>query len=571
MRAGKTICEILIDSGIEWVFGVPGGSIISLFDSLYDYKDRMNVIVARHEQQASIMADAYGRIAGKPAVLAGQGAYIGTTGAFGILGAYLASSPMVVLTDFSEKDYFGQHGIAQCGTGEYGGFDLRNMLLSISKYVSVAVSPNEAVHAVQYALKHAISGRPGPACVIMRRQALTGEVHDDQVPRLYDTKGYLVASSPSASMSDIEEAVKLLLDAQAPVIIAGNGVHVSRAYEQLLRLSELLGIPVATSYLGKSTLPEEHPLALGLTGRFGQPLANRVVGEADLILVVGCSLSPDDTCYEDLHLIDPGKQKIVQIDIDARNVGWTYPVDLGILSDAKAALDQMVELVSKEVGSNSRNAKRRTEHLIKRKQREGWFESSELYSNDIPILPQRLVKELNNVLTESVILFCDAGNNRLWTTHFFKTKSTRSFFGPGGIAGMGWAVPSAIAGKMLYPDSSCVAVCGDGGFAMAMHSLMTAVQYSVPIVVIVMNNSALGMIRDAQKRRMKGRIIATEFHELDVVKIAEGIGCRGYKVTKPKEIASVVTEALQSNLPSVIDVVVSRDENVYEKIFFTTQ
>jgi len=569
-KACKKICEILVESGIDYIFGVPGGSTIHLFDALCDYRDRIKVVLARHEQQASIMADAYGRLTGKPGVLIGQGAYVGTTGAFGILSAYLASSPMVVLTEFSEKDVFAQHGIAQCGTGEYGSFDLKNMLLSISKYVSVAVSPKEAVQGVQYAIKHAVTGCPGPACVIMRRPAITGEVDEDQIPRLYETKGYLVTSHSSVSLNDLEKAVGLLLNAKSPVIISGNGVHVSRAYEELVKLAELLSIPVATSYLGKSTISEMHPLSLGMMGRFGQPIANKVVREADLILVVGCSLSPDDTCFEDPDVINPRRQRIIQIDIEPRNIGWIYPVDMGIVGDAKFILRQMVELIVQRVKKEDRKENiARVKALLIRKKEEGFFEDPTLYAEDIPILPQRVVKELNNVLDESSMIFCDAGNSRLWMTHYFKTKTPGSFFGPGGIAGMGWSIPASITAKMLFPERCCVAVCGDGGFAMTMHSLMTAVQYSVPIIVIIMNNSALGMIRNAQEKRFKKRIIASEFPEMNFAGISEKIGCEGYRVNKPNEIALVLKRALISSRPSVIDVVVSRKENVYKKILYS--
>jgi len=569
-KASEKIFNILIESDIDYIFGVPGGSTIELFDALYNYQDRIKVVLARHEQQASVMADAYGRLTGKPGVLIGQGAYIGTTGAFGILSAYLASSPMVVLTEFSEKDVFAQHGIAQCGIGEYGSFDLKNMLLSISKYVSVAVSPKEAVQGVQYAIKHAILGRPGPACVIMRRPAITGEVNEDQIPRFYETKGYLVTSHSSASLNDLEKAVGLLLNARSPVIISGNGVHISRAYEELVKLAELLSIPVATSYLGKSTIPETHPLSLGMMGRFGQPIANKVVGEADLILVVGCSLSPDDTCFENPNVINPQKQKIIQNDIEPRNIGWTYPVDMGIVGDAKFILRQMVELILQKVKKEDRKENiGKVEVLLKRKKEENFFEDPTLYAEDIPILPQRVVKELNNILDDSSMIFCDAGNSRLWMTHYFKTKSAGSFFGPGGIAGMGWSIPASITAKMLFPEKCCVAVCGDGGFAMTMHSLMTAVQYSVPIIVVIMNNSALGMPRNAQEERFKKRIIATEFPEMNFAEISKKIGCKGYRVNKPNEIASVLKKAIISGHPSVIDVVVSRKENVYKKILYS--
>ena len=262
--ASEQICDVLIEAGIEHVFGIPGGGTSVIWNSLSSRQGRINTILVRHEQAASCMADMYGRLTGKPAGLIGQGPFIGSSGTFGILEAFLSCSPMLVLTDTSEANTFGQHGHYQSGTGEHGSYDLPGMLRAASKYVTYAVTPEEAVQGVQLAIKHATSGKPGPACVVMRTAAISGEVNPERIPKIYPTESYLRASLSTPPRTEIEKAAEFLLKASYPVLIVGNGVHVSKAYTELRQIVELLGMPVATSYKGKSTFPETHHLAVGM-------------------------------------------------------------------------------------------------------------------------------------------------------------------------------------------------------------------------------------------------------------------------------------------------------------------
>ena len=253
-RASEWICDVLIEAGIDHVFGIPGGGTVPIWDALFEKQDRIKVILARHEGAAACMADMYGRIMRKPAVLMGQGAFIATNGGFGILEAYLSNSPMLVLTDTSDGG-LSQHGNYQSGTGEYGSYDIVGIMRAMSKFTSYAVKPIEAVQGVQLAIKHARLGRPGPACVVMRNIAAAGEIEPAQASRIHTTSGYLNEPYCTLPPEYIENASRLLVEAKSPVIIAGNGAHISRAYGELRDLAELLAIPVATSYTGKSTFP----------------------------------------------------------------------------------------------------------------------------------------------------------------------------------------------------------------------------------------------------------------------------------------------------------------------------
>ncbi len=557
MQACQQMCEVLIEAGIDHVFGIPGGGVSPLFNAIHDHHDKIRFILTRHEQAASIMADVYGRLTGKPGVVLGQGVFIGSSGGFGIMEAYMSSSPMIALTDTSEGGVFAQHAAYQGGSGEYGAVDLPALFKAITKYTTYATTPKEAVQGLQLAIKHAVSGRPGPACVLLRRNAVLGEVDAEEAPRLFPTEGYLRRSPQAAAEENVERALQLLMRAERPAIVAGNGVHMAKAYGELRALAEFLGCPVATSAKGKSTFPENHPLAVGLMGTFGQKAANVVVSEADVLLVVGCRLSPNTTRRENPELIDPTRQQIIQLDVDPRNAGWVFPTVVNLVGDAKTVLGQVVERAKRLDLPRLPQAASRQERLLERKQMAGFHRAPELVSDAVPILHPRLIRILNETLDPSAIVTMDAGKNRLFMIHHYQPREVGTMVVPGGIAGMGWAPPAAVAAKLLHPERTCVSVSSDGGFAMSLHVLSTALQYHAPTIFVVMNDSALGWVRDDRLDRPE----IAEFIATDFAAIARGFGCEGIGVEKPQEIAPAIEKAKHANVPTVIDVAVSREHS----------
>jgi acetolactate synthase-1/2/3 large subunit len=301
-----------------------------------------------------------------------------------------------------------------------------------------------------------------------------------------------------------------------------------------------------------------------MMGAFGQKVANDVITEADLLLVTGCRLSPSDTKRENPQFIDPSRQKIIQIDIDPRNTGWTFPIELALVGDLKTTLGQLLHSLRDLIGGKSPQAEERLKTLGKLKNTEGFFEAEELYSDASPLLPQRIVREIEEAVDDSTMITLDAGNNRIWMTHFFRSKEVRTVFCPGGIAGMGWGPPAALTAKLLYPDRPVLSVSSDGGFAMMVHVLSTAVQYNLPVAFLVMNNSGLGMIHDGQSQRR--RVIATEFIETDFAQIARGFGCQGLNVRKAEELGPAIKKALWASVPTVLDIATSLSEP-FSKIF----
>jgi acetolactate synthase-1/2/3 large subunit len=296
-------------------------------------------------------------------------------------------------------------------------------------------------------------------------------------------------------------------------------------------------------------------------GTFGQKAANEAVAEADVILVIGCHLSPNTTRRENPDFIDPKRQRLIQVDIDPRNAGWIFPTAVNLIGDAKVVLRQLVERARGLDAPQPPQAASRQQRLQERKQAAGYHQAPELFADDTPIRHQRLIRIMNETLDPSAILTMDAGKNRLFMIHHYQPREVGTMIVPGGIAGMGWAAPAAVGAKLLHPERTCVSVSSDGGFAMSLHVLSTALQYQAPTIFVVMNDSALGWVRDDRLDRPE----IAEYIHTDFAAIARGFGCQGIRVEKPQDIAPAIEKATTATVPTVIDVLVSRDES-YRKV-----
>jgi acetolactate synthase-1/2/3 large subunit len=552
--ADELIVQTLEEAGIEYVIGIPGGGTGQIFNLLYGKEDRIKTILVRHEQIAAIMADAYGRATGRPAAIMGQGLFMASNATFGIMEAMLSSSPMLVITDTSDGGV-AFHAANQSGAGEYGSMDIPTILKTMTKYTSLATTPKEAVMATQLAIKHATSGRPGPASVVMRSAAISGEVDVESPPFIHNAAGYLNTAKPQSAPQDIEKAIEILSQSKRPVLVAGNGVHLSKSHQQLQELAELWNMPVATSYKGKSAIAEIHPLSVGMVGVYGQEAANRSVGEADTVVVVGAKLTPQDTVRERPSIFNPLNQKIIQIDIDDRNAGWTFPVELGLIGDAGSILSQLVEASHPIAANSASDRKEWADALPQRKQTGSFYEDPAMHQDSSPVTPQRLVALLHENMSADAIFALDAGNNRTWMAHFYQARQANTFFSPGGTAGMGWGLPAAVGLKLVYKDQPVVCVTGDGGYMMTVNALSTAVQYDLPIICVVFNDGALGMVRQHQP---EGRRIASEFVTTDNAAVARGFGAFGIQVGDSRDLPDAIRQAQASGLPAVIDVLIDR-------------
>lgn len=555
-KVREMVADILVEAGIEYVFCMPGGSNTFLLDPLFDRQDKIKTILVRNEQCASGMADMIGRLSGKPAAVIAQGAWLGSSAGLGIMEAYLAGSPMLVIAEMSDYGALTQHMPYQCMSGEYGAVDLRNIFKGMAKYVSVCHHPSEFLHGVQLAIKHATSGKPGPAVVLPQWNVVTGEVDPAQInPPLYPIGGYLNVSRPSLSAADAERIAEYLIVAEDPIMITGMGVHMARAYAEVQDLAELLGMPVATSVMGKSTIPETHELALGLTGNLGQKIANEKLVSADLIFAVGTGLAPENHKMLAVDWIKPDRQKILQIDIEPLNCGFTYPLTLGAVADAKLALRMILAAVKAK--EPKIDVAGRIARLRAAKAGKNFFRDPAMTSDAVPIAPERLVKDLNDTVTDELVVL-DGGNNRIFMGKWFQCKKAGQVVAPGGVTPVGWSVTAALAAQLYLGERKVVGVCGDGGMLMQLYGLEMARHYQLPVTYVVMNNSALGNVMDFQPDH---RRIATEYPEPQLAAVARAVGLLAFKVDKAEDLKPALHEALHSDRPALVDVTTSKQKH----------
>lgn len=546
VSAAHGVVQALKDAGVEVVFGIAGGHSGHIWAALADFQDSIRTVLVREESLGSAMAEVYGRLTRTPGVLVGQGPWVLGNGLLGTIEAHLSSSPMVLMTDFSDTPELSLHGPYQSGTGDYGNWDARLAFRGVTKQVFEAHHPAAAVHATQLALKHALTGQPGPVAVLFSVSAF-GRVPTDCVPALYETRHYLPRPSTAIDAGHVRAAAAAIAQAKRPVVIAGNGVRIGQAFAELEAFVDFIDAPVVTSPSGKGCFAETHPLALGVFGSFGTPGANACVAEADLVVAVGCKLTASDTGRENTRLLDPRRQRFVQIDIEPRNAAWTFPAEHVLIGEATVALSALTDVLRRDTSIDGHGRERVSAY----RKAHGHFDAPAFSDDTTPLLPQRVIAEMHKVLPEDAIVSCDAGENRIFMMGYYQTKKAGGFLQAAGAGPMGYAIPGALGAKLVHPDRPVVAVCGDGGFAMSMNGLMTAIEHRIPIVVVLFNNHMLGW-----STHIRGPF-AAQFHDFDHAAIARSLQCNGVKVRTPKEFSAALREALLLDIPSVIDVEVS--------------
>lgn len=550
----KAIVQTLAELNVDYAFTLPGLGVTWMLDEFYETKDQLRVVLTRSEQVASIMAQVVGRLTGKPGVYMGQGPFASTTGAFGILEAYFAGSPMLVLTDTSCYDGFGMYGVYQTMTGDYGAADVRTVMKTMTKSTYYATEPHEAVYAIQQAYKQANLPRQGPTAVVLKSPIIRREMPDQSRVQLYPTQGYQDMAMPSPDAKAVKVLATMIADSRQPILVVGNGMQNPRGRKLVAQLANQFGLAVATSYNAKGVVDETSAISVGMLGTWGMKSANEALKEADTVVVIGASLGADYIKFRDPDFIKPGIQRIVQIDVDPRNAGWVYPVDLAICADGSDVVEALLEL-----DLRTEKKQERLDWIANIKASYPVFDGAtsavkgSLHNADV-------VKALDDFLTPEDMLTLDAGTNRIWATATLKIRTPGQLVVPGGIGGMGWGAPAAAAVKLVHPEKNVLCLTGDGGFAMTMNVMATCVQEKLPITVIVANNSGLGMVRD----NLKERRIATDFSPTDFAQIAQGMGCVGVNVTTPEQLTAALQTARDSSLPTVIDVVVDPESSHIE-------
>jgi acetolactate synthase-1/2/3 large subunit len=533
------VARIIASMDDPLVLGMPGGHMMRVFDELSLMQDSVRTLLLREEALATVMAEATGRLTASPAVVMGQGAWVLGDAGIGIMEAHLGSSPMVILVDATEGGSYSHHAPYQSGYADYGAYDIVGGFRAITKRVFVALDPVQAIQMTQLAVKHATTGEPGPVAVVFHSRALGDRVAEADLDRLYLDRRYDRRSPLAPLDSEVEQAAAALGDAQRPVLLAGNGIRLARAEAALRAFAEAHDIPVATTAAGKGVFPEAHPLALGVIGSFGNKTANDVVGDADLVIAVATKLGATDTANENQALISARRQAIIQIDAEPLNAGWTYPVDVQLVADAALGLQ---ELSARTDGRTADGAAR----VAAARRRLGWHENLAASGTE-ELRPRRVIQILAEEVPGNSVMTCDAGENRLFMLHDFVVGDGGTLLQPNAGGGMGYAIPAAMAAAVIG-GRPAYAVCGDGGFGMTIHGLMSAIENRLRMTVVVLDNRALGWVLHGQGERP----FASTFADFDLAAIATAIGCDACTVSSESELRQALKQAADQTGTSVI-------------------
>ena len=539
MRGGEAIIESLKKMGVETIFGYPGGQTIPFYDMLYDAD--INHILVRHEQAAAHAADGFARASGKVGVCLATSGPGATNLVTGIATSFMDSSPIVAIT--------GQVPTHLIGNDAFQEADIIGITMPIVKHSYQPKNPNLIPSIIKTSFDIAISGRPGPVLIDVPKEVQEGELtefNDD----LIQTPGY--NPTLKGNPRQIKKACELIKQAKRPLILAGAGVILANATEELNEFAHLINAPVMTSLLGKGAIDEYDELALGMLGMHGRKVSNDSINECDLLMAIGVRFSDRTTGRLDSFVPD---SKVIHIDIDPAEIGKNVDVDLPIVGDAKNILNSLNDLfkgykVTNDVNSWTDKIKQRKVDLLPR-----------VTYDDVPLKPQAVIKEISEVLTADSILTTDVGQNQMWAAHFYNTQKPRKFISSGGLGTMGFGFPSAIGAKVACPEDPVVSINGDGGFLMVCQELATVYDYDLPVIAIVLENRTLGMVYQWQSLLYNERHSQTKFKDSpDFVKLAESFGINAVKVEKPGETKEALKAAIKDNEAILIDVVIDSEE-----------
>lgn len=561
LTGGEIVREYLIKEKVPYFVGIPGHGCLGLVDAFKGKEDEIKVLQVRHEQSAAHLADGYYRVSGKPLAIftsIGPGA-INT--AVGVATSYVDSTAMLVITGNTHTYMFGR-GVLQEIEREHDS-NFPRILEPIVKRSWQVNRVDQLPHIMQRAFNYMLTGRPGPVLIDlpMDVQSEASEVEIPE-PSLDNYQGRM-----SGNPEEIEKAADLLFNAKRPVILAGGGVITSGAWSELKELAEFIGAAVITTMMGKGVFPEDHPLYAWHAGSKGTTCGNKLASSSDVLLSVGCRFADETTCsYRRGVAFSIPPTKLIQIDLDSNEIGKNYPVEVGIVGDAREALGQTLQVLRE---NRKRKEYKNTLYFneIQKLKRE-WFASLKKFQNPgkVPMTMSSFLRELRKFLNRDAFVVSSSGNAQAQILQEFPFYEPKTFVTSGGFSTMGFSLPAALGVKLAHPDRQVIAVVGDGDFMMTIQELATAVQYNIPVVIAIINNVGWQSIKDLQIAAFgENRVIATDFakdnndlYTPDFTTIARGFGVYSKKIERPSQVKDVLKKAFASGKPAVIEVMVNR-------------
>ena len=548
IRGARILLETLKRLGVTDIFGYPGGAVIPIYNEIYDFEG-LNHYLARHEQGAAHEADGYARASGKCGVCLATSGPGATNLVTGIMTAHMDSIPLLAIT--------GQVGSHLLGKDAFQESDIIGITMPVTKNNYLVKDIREIASTVKEAYYLATTGRPGPVLVDITRDAQLAEISYEEFEAIFNEPVSLEGYDPNyiGHPKQIKKAIELLKEAKRPLIVAGHGVLLSGATEELYKLATTCQIPVTNTLLGLGSFPGEHQLSLGMLGMHGTVYANYATNEADVVLALGIRFDdriagvPKEFCKE---------ATIIHVDIDPAEIGKNKLIDVPIVGDLKHVLNEI-------------------NHELTSQTHEEWLERIREWREEYPIrvrphegdslLPQKVIHEIDNILKGNAIVVTDVGQHQMWTSQFITFSKPNTIITSGGAGTMGFGLPAAIGAQVAAPDKKVVLITGDGGLQMNSQELLLLKAYNIPVKVVIINNGFLGMVRQWQELFNQRRYSFVDLEvNPDFETLAKAYGVQGVTLSTIEELRSQLRDLILSDEPVVINCVVEKEENVFPMI-----
>lgn len=539
LTGAEILVNSLIDNGVDTVFGYPGGAVLNIYDALFKKSDKIRHILTCHEQGAAHAADGYARSTGKVGVCIATSGPGATNLVTGIATAYMDSTPMVAITGNVTRPLLGKDSFQEV--------DITGITMPITKHNYIVKDIKELQKIVNEAFYIASSGRPGPVLIDIPKDITAEKYNYTKMEPKKREK-----SLQTINISSLEDFVEFINESENPFIYAGGGILSSNAEKEVLALAEKINAPVATSLMGIGSIPNDHRLYTGMIGMHGTKASNLLATSCDLIIALGARFS-DRVISHKNHVKNA---RVIQIDIDPAEINKNVKVDSYIIGDIKEVLNKLIPMINEKENIAWINKMNELKAL----------NNKEVVKEGI-LTPEYLFTLLNKIDKGNFIITTEVGQHQMWTAQNYKFYKPRTFISSGGLGTMGFGMGASIGAQVANPKAVVFNIAGDGSFGMDCNEFATAVNFKIPVKVIVMNNNALGMVRQWQSLFYECRYAETTLNRAtDFVKLAEAFGGTGFRVEKPEELQELLEKALATDGPVIIDYKIDSDDMVFPMV-----